>query len=438
MLTPHDAELCRRDRALPGLRVLLDADTFVSLIRDACPDRAIASARPTYLRYKPGLSCLAAYTLAVEGEEVMVHAHAYAGDSREKYSKLTGPDEVVRGELGRGHMLLPEHGLVVSVFPNDRKLKALRRLATAEGLARLLYKLDPGLDVRAARLRVLSYKPERRMVARLDVNGRPRAVVRTYTEAAYEVARHNARAFASGGTLRIAGYLAKSDWQQTLALEYLEGKPLNHLICGDAYAGPSVVLRVAEALAELHAQVPNGVLLQVPRDQRRQRLSELAEWIGFLLPDLSRRAGELACALVDGLATVALGRGFAHGDFYASQVLIEERSGIGGGGGCSVAVLDLDEAREGDPYTDLASFAAHLASDAIGGHVPRDRVGPLVASFNEHYARVTRRPLPRHLPLYTAIAIFRLMPHPFRRRETDWPARTAALLDGVQETLKRS
>ena len=429
MLTPHEAELCRRDRALSGLGVLLDPEAFVSVMRGVCPEGAIDAARPTYLRYKPGLSCLAAYTLAVDSGEVMVHAHAYAGDAREKYSKLTGPDEV-RGELGRGHFLLPEHGLVVSVFPNDRKLKALRRLATGEGLARLLQKIDSDADPGAAGLHVLSYKPQRRMVARLEVKGRPRAVVRVYTEGAYEAARRNARAFVSRGKLRIGRCLAKSDWQQTLALEHLEGAPLDKLIWGDGYPGPSVVLPIAEALAELHAQDP-GSIPRVETAQRRAGLFELAAWIGFLLPELGRRATELARVLADDVETVAPQPGFAHGDFDASQVLIDERPGA-----CSVAVLDLDEAHGGDPYTDLASFAARLSSDAIRDHVPRDHVGPLIAAFNRHYAQITRRPLSRHLPLYTAVAMFRLIPHPFRRREPDWPARTAALLAGVEEALK--
>ena len=127
MLTSHDAELCGRDRALPGLRLLLDPETFVAAVRAVCPERAIGPARPTYLRYKPGLSCLAAYALAVGDREITVHAHAYSSEAREKYSKLTGPHEV-SCELGWGHMLLPEHGLVVSVFPNDRMLKALLSL----------------------------------------------------------------------------------------------------------------------------------------------------------------------------------------------------------------------------------------------------------------------------------------------------------------------
>jgi len=211
-----------------------------------------------------------------------------------------------------------------------------------------------------------------------------------------------------------------------------EGDPLDTFICGSNYPGPSLVQPVAQALAELHAQAA-GPLPQIQTPPQRATLSDLAEWIGFVLPDLGRRTADLAGALAKELVPVTPQPGFAHGDFYASQVLIGPQ-----GDRRVVGVLDLDEAHVGDPYTDLASFAAHLTSDAIRGHVPRDRAAPLIAAFNEQYARVTRRPLSRHLPLYTATAMFRLLPHPFRRRETDWPERTAALLAGIEEMLARS
>ena len=44
--------------------------------------------------------------------------------------------------------------------------------------------------------------------------------------------------------------------------------------------------------------------------------------------------------------------------------------------------------------------------------------------------------VPPTVPLYTAVGLLRLAPHPFRSREPDWPDRTAALLDRAEAELR--
>lgn len=428
MLNPDDAELCRRDFGLPGLALLLDPQSLAEAIQEAAPTTEIRGIRATYLRYKPGVSCLAAYGLTVDGREILIHAHACMAGDWEKYSKLTGPEEVP-GLLGPGRMLWPREGIVVTAFPNDRKLKALRRLADPEGLVRVLAHLDSPEDPYRATLRVMSYKPERRLVARVETDGRPWAVLRVYTEAAYETCRRNATAFQSTGRLRLARFLGRSAWQQTLGMEFLPGRALDSMISGSEFAGPQVMAPVAEALAELHAQ--RDVQLGVAESSKVSgALTELATWVASICPSIAERAKRLAVALAAALIERVADLGVIHGDFYASQVL------LGGDAEGRVGLLDLDEACSGEPCADLGNFSAHLESDAIRGHVPAERVGPLVEVLNTSYAAASGAPLSPRIALHTAAALFRLAPHPFRRRERGWPELTDRIVRRAEELLE--
>lgn len=431
MLLPPDADLCRRDPGLPGLPLLLDPGALLDVLRAALPEATLAALRPTYLRYKPGLSCLAAFAVDVGGgREHLIHAQTYRSDALEKYSKLTGPDPVC-GPLGFGHALLPDHGLVVSAFPNDRKLKALRRLAQPKDFAPLVAKLDPAADAAATSLEVLSYKPERRLVARVSTAGRPWAVLRVYAEEAYWAALANARAFDGTPNLRVARLLGKSNWQQVLGLEYLAGQPLDERLRATGDAG-AIVSSIARALADLHDQSGCG-LRETASVATGERIRELARWVGFVCPELAEAAARLAERLCAGLAVSAPDADFGaiHGDFYASQILLAGEDGAG-----LVGLLDLDEAVRGERVADVANFIAHLEADAIRGHVMSDCVAPYAGGLTEAYREAAGRVPEDRLKLHHAAGLFRLLPHPFRRREPAWPESTRRILRRAEEVLE--
>jgi hypothetical protein len=428
MLLPPDADLCRRDPDLPGLPLLLDPDALLDLLRRTLPEANLGVIRPTYLRYKPGLACLAAFEVDVDGRQVLLHAQAYAWDAREKYSKLSGPDEVP-GPLGPGHVPLPQHGIVVSVFPNDRKLHAVRRLADPADFAKFVAKLDPAIDPAETSLDVLSYKPERRLVARLLTRGRAWAVLRVYTDEAFATAYANARAFRSTSRLRVARRLGKLYWQQMLAVEHLPGRSLDEHVCGGSDVA-EVVTAVALAVADLHAQ-SDGRLRDTDPITAADRIAELARWVGFVCPELAEPADRLAEKLRAGLlaSAPAADIGAMHGDFYASQVLL-------GGTAERVAVVDFDEAARGETVADVANFIAHLAADAIRGHVSPDRIALYAGGLTEAYRQATGRPVSSRLNLHLACGLFRLLPHPFRRRERGWSELARRILCRAEESLE--
>ena len=139
MLSSHNAELARRDSALPGLALLLDPEAFAAALRKALPGTDVGEARVTYVRYRPERYCLVLYGLRVTGTEVDVYAKAHRVNSR-KLSK-SRERQKVRGPLGPGGVILDDLAVAVYAFPNDHKLDALARLVDEEARKRLLREL---------------------------------------------------------------------------------------------------------------------------------------------------------------------------------------------------------------------------------------------------------------------------------------------------------
>jgi len=415
MLAPAEADLVRRDPALPGLATLLDPEALVAALRRALPGVECGPAQIGYIKYKPGTNCLAAYKLAVAGGRVDIHAKAFARGAAQKLGKAR-QNPGIPGPLGAGRIALEDELIVVSVFPNDRKVTALHRFTDGESRPALLRELLPARpDLWDGQVENLVYKPERRLVARLSTGGVPRAAIKVYTEAEYGGARRNAQAFQSRGPLRLAPLLGHSDELHILAFEWITGRVLN-----DALADPALpratVAQVGAALAELHAHDPAGLEI-LSRETEAEWLHEAARNISWLCPALAERAEGLARRLAARLLAEPPADRAIHGDFHARQALLT---------GESVAILDVDRALCGDPMLDAGLFIAHLERAVIRGELPAGRVEPLTAALLEGYRSVTRESVPARVRLYAAVELLRLSARFFRYAEPGWPERTEA------------
>src|ERR1051325_806979 len=104
MLSSADADLIRRDSAIPGLTVVFDPDAFVAALRRAAPEAEIRKAQISYIRYKTQAYCRVAYRLDLEGEAVDVDVRACRPDDLASWLKdregASGP-----AAPGRGHMV---------------------------------------------------------------------------------------------------------------------------------------------------------------------------------------------------------------------------------------------------------------------------------------------------------------------------------------------
>lgn len=425
MLTPSDIKLVRRDRALPGLAILLDPDMFLATLRHHRPGGDLEAAEITYVRYKPQTSCMVGYQLQIQGQMLDVYAQVYCPNATDKLLKSVAQPSVA-GPLGPGRFMLEEPMIGISCFPNDERLKGLVPLADPGARQALLARMileEP--DLRTGRLQRLRYKPLRRYVARVQTDLDKGIVLKAYNKDDYQAAQVNAKALQSRGMLRLARRVGRSGRHHLLALEWLPGR-----LVEDVLAAPELevekVAAVGAALGELHSQQANKLTL-LTHAAETKALFGIARWIAFTCPQLARRAYDLAQRMNALLSGGPVLDHPIHGDFYAAQVLLADDQ---------VVILDLDQAGRGDPAVDLGTFIAHLESDAVRGHLNPGRVEPATLALLEGYRESTDKFMPLRLQLYTAARLFRLSPHPFRQRERYWPVKTEAILQRVAALLK--
>ncbi len=417
MLTRSEASVVERDRGLKGLRALLDPEEFLAALRPCLPARELRSARRTYLRYKPGVNCLAAYELETRGDPLIVYGKTYSSDSPVKLAKN-------RSRAGdAAHHVLYREAMSVSMFPHDGKLSALSRLATRPASRSLLGAVfSDDLDVEQVEIHPIRYKPERRYVARLDADGAPWCALKIYTPAGYREARRPALGFLPGQVLRVPELVGKSDRQGTIATRWLSGRPLSESLLDPSFEVANLAT-VGAALAELHGQQPKGLLAR-PAQGVPSALRSLAEFTGFLVPELASRSLDLAARLTSSLVETPASWSAVHGDFYAKQVLLD---------GDRVALLDLDQGARADPASDLGLFVAHLERDGLRGTLAPERIEALTCAFLEGYAVASGRRLP--VALHTALGLFQLLHHPFRHCEPDWVERTESIISRAEKIL---
>ena len=427
MLSPADAELVSRDRALPGLGTLLDPEAFARALRGAAPALALSAATPTYLRYKPGTNCLVAYRLEVSGPEassgeVLVYAKAYGAGAGGKLTKEKWAGKVGAGGLPASFALASE-GIGVFSFPHDTNLEVLRRIMEPAELERALPKIMVRRpEIRSGRISTLSYKPERRYVGRIDTPEGETAVLRFYAEREFERASLPWRKIKSRGPLRKAARIGAWKTRRVIGVEWIDGEVLPPLLASDR--GVAAVSQVGAALASLQVQ-RDRIDAPLERDVLPAELAAAAQTLAFLVPDLAERAESLAAHLAERLAQRSAPDLLIHGDFYADQVLVD---------GDEVAVLDLDRVRPGDPSNDLGTFEAHLELACLEGKLGAAQRATCADALREGHADVAGAAA-EGVDLHTAAALLKLTARPFRHRSDVWPERARALLDRAESRV---
>jgi aminoglycoside phosphotransferase (APT) family kinase protein len=213
-------------------------------------------------------------------------------------------------------------------------------------------------SVRVTSARELAVAPGRRrvvqyVVAGLDADGPTTLVAKVFEDPRRAELLHRHLQILS------AGPFASGRWTVPQPLGYLpehalvlfrasSGVPLSALPDGAAAVGG--VLEAARWLGRLH---PSGVHLPRVLD-RSQEIQSTLQWAATLAahdPELRRPALRLA----SGWATVGRSRAATrnvpiHKDFHPGHVLVDSQT----------CVVDLDEARLGDPAYDVAHFCTYL------------------------------------------------------------------------------
>src|SRR6266511_3272044 len=165
MLPPPDADLVAREPDLPGLASVLDSDAFAEILRAQVPGVRIQGARATYMHYKPGTFCLVDYAVQADGHTVDAYGIAHRVDAAIKLRNAEEKGQVA-GPFRVGRFVVEDLSLIVSFFPNDRRLRTLPALVDEKRRRRLFQKIfleHP--DMWEASVETIRYRPERRYSA---------------------------------------------------------------------------------------------------------------------------------------------------------------------------------------------------------------------------------------------------------------------------------
>ncbi|MEZ4703288.1 MAG: aminoglycoside phosphotransferase family protein [Rhodothermales bacterium] len=426
-MNTHDEHLIARDTALPGLRSVLDPNAFAGMLRANDVPFEVRDAAMTYIRYKPGQSCLVGYEIRTDDGTLPVYTKAYRLDEREKLAKASMRFSEA-GKSERGGFVDGARFLLTTFYPHDARLRAMRRLKTAGDQGHLLRDLFGGTSPWAGgRIETIRYKPERRFVGRLDVDGVPEAVVKFYTETAFEGLVARSTAFHDAGPLRLTPLVGRSDRYNGLAFAWMPGARLTESLL-DGGADPWTAHQVGLSLALMHGQAGDGLPVRTPQDEHNH-LASVADSLTFLLPEHAGYIQDVVDRIRTGLSRQAGAPCPTHGDFYAKQVLVD---------GDTIQLLDFDESALDNPMIDVGNFVAHLHRDRMRSGLAEGAMDRYEEAFLEGYRETAGGLAERDWTLYAAAGLLKLAPHPFRFRESDWPERVLEILACADAFAARS
>jgi len=417
------SDLVRRDSGIPGLGLLLDPARLLAEMRGQVDVARVEDIRLEYLRYKPGMNCLARYALRVDGAVFNAYAKAHGQDAVAKLGKSM-ERTVSDGVLGPGRVALEDFQLIFSTFPNDAKLASLHCLVDddfRQGLfGRLFGRESQWRDCSFGE--GLNYKPERRYVTRLFRSDGESALAKFYSRAGYAKARMISRKLGRGGFCPET--IGRSKKHQVVAYHWQPGTTLRQLHI-DGKLPAAELVAVAESLAGFNASKCDGLSPSEPGGQTR-RLLTIAEQVGILLPQLDQRARRLAQSLAEWLAGDTAVRKPVHGDFYDKQAIMSNGR---------VRLIDLDAARLDNPLVDIGNYLAHLERRVVGHAMTRTNVEVYKETLIDAFERLNGSVPGCQLDRYIALGLFGLIHQPFRDWKQDWPVQTEQLLERVETLL---
>ena len=403
------------DATMPDLHLLFD----IEVMREWLPEDS--EWRVSYVRYKPGASCIVLYEGDTPNGPRWAYAKAFA------ISRDDGRDEVP------GWRYIAKHRFGIARFPFDRGMPAL---ALACDPALRSESLDLLVDHNKrdrfredwGRWTPLRYKPERRCVMsglyrRDNESKRRRFFARFYNRGEgggiaerYRLLHELCRGRALD--VEVPRPLMRRRKHRMVFTKDTCGEPLT-----DFLQAPDAEERVREAgraLAAFHGLPP---VCDVPADDPAEGVFESARAVESLLGANTFGVSELAAAVsprfTAGRATLT------HGDFYHDQLTITP--------GGRIHIVDLDELAFGDPVSDVANFCAHLLVMDLEGRLDGDEARRLNDAFVDAYAEAAQSDPGEGYSAYMAASILKLAVRPFRTFQPDWPTQVERIVDLARE-----
>lgn len=401
------------DRALPHLDTALDTDLMRGVLAeqlfstDSLKARyQLAGCEIIQARYKPGKNCLISYRLdindhaAKQSHEQILCARVYeSGGSISRFAKAQGQPQT-DAQFGEPIVHLPKLDMLAWMFPNDRKLTGLPKLADADCLK--LEVLPPviaanfGSDwqIKSLAHQIIHYVAEHtctvRVAAKLQnsATGEAQSVVlfgKTYynhdgAETFARMRQLSESEACQSGRLTLAQPLAYQPEIQTLWQMGLPGDSLyEHESVGEQFF--ALLESAAESLAVLH-QTPVSSSRTVSVADLLAKFDDVERMVALIKPELSSSLRSLLDRLRNQVGQIG-GRPTAtlHGDLHLKNFFVT---------GKQVALIDLDNVCAGDPLLELGSFIASLFYRQLAQQKPAEHSRTMADVFIRAYSAASR------------------------------------------------
>jgi Phosphotransferase enzyme family len=449
------AERFPADPAFPHLEIAGDNELMRKVFQQHLPaldDEIyhIKECRLSRVRYRRRSRCVLQYTLRIaesaSGYEQIqwVTGVMYAGDvTRRKWEELQLLDSGRIPEVFSTFepiFFIPDLGMLVEVFPYDRRLPSLPTIMAGplpELEPLLLNRFGPGnWQTEAWNVEPVRHRAELGATLRLTVQAREDATGRMEErrfyakvyhddggERTYKALRAMWERTGGGEEFTVGRPVAYLDDLRTLLQEEILGTPLRDILLSGEDATPAVK-KAAVALAAMHLdRVP------APRYHRPQNEVAVLERIGRLLqwacPHLGAEVEQTVSTAVEGLQDAPTAP--THRDLKLDHILLDgDRPGL----------IDLDGFAEADPILDVASVLAHLTAMPFRfPHLREDRWQAAMRTFAEEYFAHAPRTWRYRLPANRAGALLKVAAGFFRRQESHWPDKIATLVGEASACL---
>jgi len=416
MLAEADAEIVRLNRTISGLPHLLDTELMQSILIDHGLLDPTDSLAVDYLRFKPGENCIVRLVCEHGDRSVFGYAKAHGQSAAQKLKKSAERTHLT-SELGIGRVQIPELGMEINFLPNDNALASLGRMGSAvdrDAMLQRIFKKGPNWS--GASCEVLSYKPERRLTAALSHPENGRVVAKFTTRQRYERSRHVHKRLVKVDGVGMPSLAGWSRSCNAMAMQWISGESLTSAVGrGDTMCCSGA----GRALARFHQSANKGFKTS---EQRRNTgdLTRLADDLSMISPGQTERARTLALAFEQWWLQQEARSTPVHGDFNFEQVVVSQKG---------AAMIDFDEVRMGHPMEDLGSFIARMELHTLDGSISPTAAAELVSAFMEGYQSEIDMRVDGGLKRFIAVALFRLLHHPFRVRKENWPEVISALLE---------
>lgn len=446
------------DASLPRLGDALDPaimlDAFRTHLRSPGPRiYEVRRCRVSRIRYRENFRCILQYALRVAERttgaerDLLVSGAMYAetGKAERRWRKLLADDPV--REMPESLLTfepvsyIPELGMLVQVFPHDRRLPTLPVLAAGpppEMEPLLLARLGPGnwlsgtWEAEPVRYReqlgaVLKYGVRAREAA-TGVQARASFYAKVYRDASGERTMRQIRALRSalgpGEGPTIGAPVAYLDDLRTLVLEEAPGASLEEVLLRDLDI-TATVRRVARDLASFNQ-------LDVVPERRHtledhvSSLERSGRLLGCACPPLGAEIDAVVSSVADGLREVPPRP--THRDLKPDHIFLD---------GDRTVFIDLDSFAGADPILDPALLLARLAAMPDLLPVPPARARAAARALAEEYFARVPYSWRETLHLHYAGALLEVAHGFFRRQEPGWPEKIANLVREAGDSLKR-